>query len=155
MLDGIPLGNLSNEASSTGAQIISAIPMASIEKIEILKGPETAVYGVHGANGVVSVFTKTGVAYEYIQRDIPGTVMEKIKGFEPFGNFIRPNIPMKMYFLKHLITEPRCTGIRSLFLSMEKLKFLFLPAIICRTTKFLLRELPVREEHVWALLNLR
>ena len=91
ILDGIPLGDLGDESSFTGAQIMSAIPMASIEKIEILKQPhETAVYGVLGANGVISVFTKTDVGFEEVQRDIPGTIMEKIKGFEPFREFYSP-----------------------------------------------------------------
>lgn len=72
-------------------EVMSAIPMSVIDKIEILKQPtEIAVFGVGGANGVVSVLTKMGVPYEYAQRDIPGTIMEKIKGFEPFREFYSP-----------------------------------------------------------------
>ena len=64
--------------------------MTSIDKIEILKGPEAAVFGSRGANGVVSVFTKRGGYVEDIQEGVPGTVMEKIKGFEPFREFYSP-----------------------------------------------------------------
>ena len=72
-------------------EVMSAIPMSVIDKIEILKQPtETAVFGFYGGNSVISVLTKKGGPNEYIQREIPGTIMEKIKGFEPFREFYSP-----------------------------------------------------------------
>jgi TonB-dependent SusC/RagA subfamily outer membrane receptor len=51
LLDGMPVNDV-------GA--IQAIPVQDIDRIEILKGPSAAIYGLRGANGVVAVYTKRG-----------------------------------------------------------------------------------------------
>ncbi len=50
LLDGIPI-----DASS--AMMVNP---NDIERIEILKGPDAAIYGVRGANGVIAIYTRRG-----------------------------------------------------------------------------------------------
>ncbi len=38
----------------------SNIPLAGIERIEVLRGPQTALYGNHAVGGVIKITTKTG-----------------------------------------------------------------------------------------------
>lgn len=66
------------------------IPMYDIDIVEIVKPPETAIFGSRGANGVVSVFTRSGVSYEPNFEVIPGTVIKKLQGFEKFRVFYSP-----------------------------------------------------------------
>ncbi|MBN2815036.1 MAG: TonB-dependent receptor plug domain-containing protein [Bacteroidales bacterium] len=51
LLDGSPVSNV---------QSILSIPVADIERVEVLKGPKASFYGVRGANGVIAVYTKRG-----------------------------------------------------------------------------------------------
>lgn len=51
IIDGIPVD---------GVQSILNIPVQDVDRIEILKGPSTAIYGSRGANGVIAVYTKRG-----------------------------------------------------------------------------------------------
>jgi TonB-dependent SusC/RagA subfamily outer membrane receptor len=39
---------------------VMSIPPTDIERIEILKGSEAAIYGSRGANGVIAVYTRRG-----------------------------------------------------------------------------------------------
>lgn len=47
-------------SATTGATALSKIPLASIEKIEIVKGPLSSLYGADAMGGVIQVFTKRG-----------------------------------------------------------------------------------------------
>jgi TonB-dependent SusC/RagA subfamily outer membrane receptor len=40
--------------------VIQTMNPMDVERIEVLKGPSAAIYGVRGANGVIAVFTKRG-----------------------------------------------------------------------------------------------
>ncbi|HEX8060230.1 MAG TPA: TonB-dependent receptor plug domain-containing protein, partial [Cyclobacteriaceae bacterium] len=41
---------------------VRTVPVRSIDRIDVLKYGGTATYGVRGANGVIAIFTKTGVS---------------------------------------------------------------------------------------------
>lgn len=47
-------------SATTGATALSRIPLSSIEKIEIVKGPLSSLYGADAMGGVIQVFTKRG-----------------------------------------------------------------------------------------------
>ena len=55
LLDGIRL-----ESSTAGAATLEAIPLDQIERIEILRGPASALYGADAIGGVIQVFTRRG-----------------------------------------------------------------------------------------------
>ena len=47
-------------SSSTGATSLEAIPLDQIERIEILRGPASSLYGADAIGGVIQVFTRRG-----------------------------------------------------------------------------------------------
>ncbi len=53
-----PLYLIDNVPTDAGA--VASLNPADIERIEVLKGPSAAIYGVRGANGVIAIFTKRG-----------------------------------------------------------------------------------------------
>ncbi|KPK86071.1 MAG: hypothetical protein AMS27_05890 [Bacteroides sp. SM23_62_1] len=50
LVDGVPVN----------VEAVGAVNPYDIERIEILKGPSTAIYGSRGANGVIAIYTKRG-----------------------------------------------------------------------------------------------
>lgn len=55
LVDGVRLGS-----ATSGTPSWDAIPVEMIDRIEILKGPASALYGSDGVGGVVQVFTRKG-----------------------------------------------------------------------------------------------
>lgn len=60
LVDGLRAG-----ASSTGATTLEAIPLEQVERIEILRGPASSLYGADAIGGVIQVFTKRGRAGQH------------------------------------------------------------------------------------------
>lgn len=56
MVDGVRLGS-----ATAGTPSWETIPVEMIERIEVLKGPGSALYGSDGVGGVVQIFTRKGV----------------------------------------------------------------------------------------------
>ncbi len=55
LIDGLRVG-----AATAGTTTFENIPLAQIEKIEILRGPATSLYGQDTVGGVIQIFTKNG-----------------------------------------------------------------------------------------------
>jgi vitamin B12 transporter len=55
LVDGLRVGS-----SSTGATSLEAIPLDQVERVEILRGPASSLYGADAIGGVIQVFTKGG-----------------------------------------------------------------------------------------------
>lgn len=49
---------------------LSSLNVRDIESIEVYKGPDTAIFGLRGANGVIAFYTKTG-ASNYVSKEGP------------------------------------------------------------------------------------
>ena len=56
LIDGMRLGS-----ATSGFSAIENIPLSQIEKIEILRGPASSLYGQDAIGGVIQIFTKKGV----------------------------------------------------------------------------------------------
>jgi vitamin B12 transporter len=56
-IDGVRI-----DAQSTGGAAWESVPLAQVERIEVLRGPAAAVYGSDALTGVVQIFTKRGEA---------------------------------------------------------------------------------------------
>ena len=55
LIDGLRVGS-----STSGTSAIQNIPLSQIEKIEIVRGPVSSLYGQDGIGGVIQIFTKKG-----------------------------------------------------------------------------------------------
>lgn len=55
LIDGIRVGS-----SSLGTTAVESIPVEQVERVEILRGPGSALYGSDAIGGVVNIITKTG-----------------------------------------------------------------------------------------------
>jgi vitamin B12 transporter len=55
LIDGVRVGS-----ATTGAPALDAIPLGQVERIEILRGPASALYGADAVGGVIQIFTRRG-----------------------------------------------------------------------------------------------
>ncbi|MGQ0442604.1 MAG: TonB-dependent receptor domain-containing protein [Methylophilaceae bacterium] len=55
LIDGMRINS-----ATTGATTFENLPLGQIERIEILRGPATSLYGQDAIGGVIQIFTKTG-----------------------------------------------------------------------------------------------
>jgi outer membrane receptor for ferrienterochelin and colicins len=55
LVDGFP-----TNASGTPFMIVNEIPMEAIERIEIVRGPHSSLYGANAVGGVINILTKEG-----------------------------------------------------------------------------------------------
>ena len=63
---------------------VRSIPLEQIDRVEVLKGPSAAIYGMRGANGVIAVYTKRG---QYMVR---GVLEFSMLGYCIPRNFYQP-----------------------------------------------------------------
>jgi len=62
LVDGIPFRTSSYGTDSMGSPFdLRAVPLESIERIEVVKGASSAVYGSNAAGGVINIITKKGI----------------------------------------------------------------------------------------------
>lgn len=80
LLDGMPID----------AAQLEYIPMYEIDVVEVIEGPDATIFGVRGANGVISIFTRTDADYKPTAKEIPGTIIKKMQGFEKLRVFYSP-----------------------------------------------------------------
>ncbi|MCP3981846.1 MAG: TonB-dependent receptor plug domain-containing protein, partial [bacterium] len=58
MLDGVPLNDATDQLG--GAVNLNALPADTVERIEVVRGPLSAVYGATGLAGAINIITRRG-----------------------------------------------------------------------------------------------
>lgn len=56
LINGVRIGS-----ATTGAANLAALPLSGVQRIEVLQGPEAAVYGSDAVAGVINIITTSGV----------------------------------------------------------------------------------------------
>ena len=69
---------------------ILALPVSCIDRIDILKGPITATFGVRGSSGVIAIITLTANRFTNVNIE-SHSVRIKISGYDPPRVFYSPN----------------------------------------------------------------
>ncbi|MEX1214206.1 TonB-dependent receptor [Saccharospirillum sp.] len=59
LIDGVRAGS-----ATTGSATLNAIPLSNIERIEVVRGPASSLYGADGIGGVIQIFTADPEATE-------------------------------------------------------------------------------------------
>lgn len=71
---------------------VEALPMPLIDYVDIIKGPQTAIFGENGGNGVIAIYTKQGGdPFEREPTESEGTFRPELPGFSLQRQFYRPN----------------------------------------------------------------
>lgn len=55
LIDGVKVG-----AATSGAAALQDIPLALVERIEVVRGPRSSLYGSEALGGVIQIFTRRG-----------------------------------------------------------------------------------------------
>ncbi|MEO0470418.1 MAG: TonB-dependent receptor plug domain-containing protein [Bacteroidota bacterium] len=89
LLDGIP----------TDADVMTTVNMNDVKRIDFVKGPKGAAYGIRGANGVLAVYTKDGTEDEDPDELAKrGIIKPDLQGYHIRKEFYSPN---------YAISDPR------------------------------------------------
>ncbi|HEX7585038.1 MAG TPA: TonB-dependent receptor plug domain-containing protein, partial [Prolixibacteraceae bacterium] len=90
LVDGIEVSDFPPESGSALREIRN-IHMAEIDKVEILKsGVNMAIFGSRGADGVISIYRKTGELGKSNDNYVRGRISQQIKGFNRKQKFYSP-----------------------------------------------------------------
>ena len=77
---------------ATDISYAEALPMPLIDYVDIIKGPQAAIYGENGVNGVIAIYTKQGFENEDPEEDeARGMFRPDLPGFSIQKTFYRPN----------------------------------------------------------------
>lgn len=72
LIDGLRIGS-----STAGGASLNAVPLQQVERIEILRGPASSLYGASAIGGVINIITR---------RDDSGTRFNALAGIGSYGN---------------------------------------------------------------------
>lgn len=88
LIDGVPLNDPLSPSRSFD---FSQIPVAEIESIEVLKGPQSVLYGSDAMGGVVQIFTKKTGSHAKFEGGSFGTLKARASHLGFHGGYERSN----------------------------------------------------------------
>lgn len=86
------------DGAEVGLAFVQYMPVAEILFMDVLVGPEAAIYGVRGAGGVIAIYTKTGENFDDTPEIYPGIINLTVPGFYKTREFFAPN---------HTVSKPK------------------------------------------------
>jgi len=86
---------------NSSQSVVNSLNVTDIDRIDVIKGGQAAIYGMSGANGVINIITRRGGEYRFDPKKMQGTIVKRIKGFSAYREFYSPrytpkNIDSKM-----------------------------------------------------------
>lgn len=111
LIDGVKVHDISSPDGATG-YALEAIPLAQIQRIEIVKGPYSSLYGSGAIGGVVQIFTKKGGNRNNVNVAIGSNNSKKIS----FSNSFKSD----KGFINFNISQYQTDGISALANNTEK-----------------------------------
>lgn len=91
LVDGIPMDK----------QGVFSLSVEQVDRVDILKGASTAIYGSSGGGGVISILTKRGMPNYDLNREAApgeasrGTLIAELPGYAPVREFYAPRYDTK------------------------------------------------------------
>lgn len=67
LIDGVRV-----DSSTLGGTTLEALPLAALERIEVLRGPASSLYGADALGGVIQLFTRRGTAQPRLHAKVGG-----------------------------------------------------------------------------------
>jgi len=121
IIDGIPISGVrrsvtTNEEGETiivttgqrGVDIINTIPVSSVERIEFsIRPTNTSIYGTRGANGVIAIFTNSGLSKDDLDQSNYPISYTRLQGFSVIKEFYHPDYSKTSE--SHVIPDKRTT----------------------------------------------
>src|SRR4030095_6119838 len=80
LVDGVRIGS-----ATLGTAPLENLPLAQIDRIEILRGPATTLYGADAVGGVIQIFTRRGQKGLQYHADVGGGSDGLFKGGAGFS----------------------------------------------------------------------
>jgi len=84
LLNGMPVS----------VEIVQSMSAFDVLFVDVLKGPDAAIYGIRSAAGVIAVYTRRGEDFPEIPKRYPGVANFTIPGFYKTREFYKPNYAM-------------------------------------------------------------
>jgi vitamin B12 transporter len=104
MVDGTPIYDPSTIATNFDLNLLN---VCECERIEILKGAQSTLYGSDAVAGVINIFTKKGIA----NKPFAGSVSSNVGSFGTFRNTLNLNGMLKGFFYNLQYTNLNSLGI--------------------------------------------
>lgn len=82
MINGLPIND---PASPGGAANLASIPLDNVERIEVVRGPQSSLYGSQAIGGVVNIITKTGAGEPSVSARIEGGTLGTLNTYASTG----------------------------------------------------------------------
>lgn len=82
LVNGMPVNDPS---SPSGAANLAGIPLDSVSRIEVVRGPQSALYGSQAIGGVVNIITKTGAGEPFTTARVEGGTLGTLNTYASTG----------------------------------------------------------------------
>lgn len=82
LLNGMPLNDPS---FPNGAANLAGIPLDNVERIEVVRGPQSALYGSQAIGGVINIITKTGKGEPSVTARVEGGTLGTLNTYASTG----------------------------------------------------------------------
>lgn len=93
----------------TDISVLQTIPPQDVDRVEILKGASTSMYGSRGGNGVIAVYTKHGYYIKHGEINFSMLGYQRMKNFKPLSpdnmnKLVKDqNFPVTVYWAPDLV----------------------------------------------------